>query len=64
MGRYRIQLNIGSDLRPISLLMPQHIEDAYEIYLDGQLIGSLGKLVGFHLSYHQQPKLFSFSSTE
>jgi len=56
-GWYRIHLGIGSNPGPISLLMPQHAEDAYEVYLNGRLIGRYGKLDGFRLTYDKRPKL-------
>jgi hypothetical protein len=57
-GWYRIQLNMQPDAAQLALLMPQHIEDAYEVYLNGRLIGKFGKLDGFQLTYDGQPKLF------
>lgn len=57
-GWYRIHLEVGSDSHPVSLLMPQYAEDAYEIYLNGRLVGSYGKLDGFHKTYDQRPQLF------
>ena len=56
-GWYRIHLGIGSNPGPISLLMPEHAEDAYEVYLNGRLIGKYGKLDGFRLTYYKRPKL-------
>ena len=38
--------------------MPQHVDDAYEIYVDGTKIGSFGNLNGWPLSYLGQPQLF------
>ena len=62
-GWYRIRLSIEPDSQPISLLMPQYAEDAYEIYLNGRLVGSFGKLDGFHLTYDERPQLFLIPST-
>jgi serine phosphatase RsbU (regulator of sigma subunit) len=57
-GWYRMRLRIETGSGPISLLMPKSVEDAYEIYLDGRLIGGFGKLGGFRLTFDQHPKLF------
>ncbi len=57
-GWYRMQLNVQPMAGPFAFLMPQNAEDAYEVYLNGQLIGKFGKLDGFHLTYDGQPKLF------
>jgi Stage II sporulation protein E (SpoIIE) len=56
-GWYRIHLSFGSNSGPIALLMPQHSEDAWEVYLNGRLIGRYGKLDGFHLTYDARPQL-------
>ena len=55
---YRIRLNIGPGSRSLALLMPQHVQDACEVYLNGRLIGRFGKLDGFRRSYHSQPEPF------
>ena len=43
--------------------MPQNVDEAYEVYLNGRQIGSLGRLDGWHLFYPPQPKLFSIPAT-
>jgi Stage II sporulation protein E (SpoIIE) len=55
---YRIRVNLEPGSDALALLMPMHVEDAYEVYLDGRKIGSYGKLIDPHLTYNQQPKLF------
>lgn len=55
---YRIRLEIEPGSRSLALLMPKNVEHAYEIYLNGRLIGRLGKLDGFHLTYRPRPNLF------
>ena len=55
---YRIRLNIEPHSQSLALLMPIYVEEAYEVYLNGHLIGKFGKLDGFKLVYLSQPELF------
>ena len=59
---YRIRLQAPPHADSLALLMPQHVDDGYEVYVNGQKIGSFGKLDGWHLTYTEQPKLFSISA--
>ncbi len=58
---YRIRFQPPPDAQ--ALLMPQNVDEAYEVYLNGRQIGSLGRLDGWHLFYPPQPKLFSIPAT-
>jgi hypothetical protein len=58
---YRIQLKIRPDSGQLALLMPA-LDDAYEIYLNGRLVGRFGKLDGFQLTYLLQAQLFPIPS--
>jgi len=58
-GWYRLQLTIAADAMPVALLMPAAVDNSYEVYLNGRLIGMLGKLDGFQLSYLTRPEFFS-----
>jgi hypothetical protein len=55
---YRINVDPGSDRGALGILMPKYIEDAYEIYVNGQQIGSFGQFGGHSLAYTTHPKLF------
>jgi hypothetical protein len=56
---YRVRLQFPEKFDSLALLMPQNVEDAYEVYWGGEKIGAFGKLNGWSLSYPRQPQLFS-----
>ena len=60
---YRIRLRTPPDAHALALLMPQYVDDAYEVYVNGAKIGSFGKLEGSHVLYPQQVKLFPIPVT-
>jgi hypothetical protein len=60
---YRIRFQPPPDADSQALLMPQYVDEAYEVYLNGRRIGGLGSLDGWHLHYPPQPKLFSIPVT-
>jgi hypothetical protein len=60
---YRIRFQPPPDTQSLGLLMPQYVDEAYEVYLNGRRIGSFGKLDGWHFFYPAQPKLFSIPAT-
>ena len=55
---YRIRLQRRPDARSLALLMPQYFDDAFEVYVNGQKIGSFGKLDPVRTVYPEQSKLF------
>ena len=55
---YRIRLQRPPDAHSLALLMPQHFDDGYEVYVNGQKIGSFGKLDPVRAVYSERPKLF------
>jgi len=48
---YRIRFQAGSDSPALALLMPQHVDDAFEVYINGRQIGSFGKFDAWHILY-------------
>ena len=60
---YRIRLAVAPDAHSLSLLMPQHFDDGYEVYVNGQKIGSLGKLDPVRAVYSERSKLFAIPET-
>lgn len=56
---YRIRLNAPPDAHSLALLMPQYVDDGYEVYVNGQKIGSFGKLDGFRIVYGGRPQVFA-----
>jgi hypothetical protein len=60
---YRLQLQPPPGSQSLSLLLPQYIDDAYDVYINGQKIGSFGHLDRWHLVYSGQPELFALPSS-
>jgi Stage II sporulation protein E (SpoIIE) len=60
---YRIRLERWPDARSLALLMPQHFDDGYELYVNGQKIGSFGKLDPLRAVYSERSKLFVLPET-
>ncbi|HEY5253558.1 MAG TPA: SpoIIE family protein phosphatase [Acidobacteriaceae bacterium] len=60
---YRIRLQRPPDAHSLALLMPQHFDDGYEVYVNGQKIGSLGKLDPVRAVYSERSKLFALPET-
>ena len=60
---YRIRLKTPQDAHSLALLMPQYVDDAYEVYIDGQKVGGFGGLDGRHVLYPQQAKLIPIPVT-
>ncbi|MGA7521241.1 MAG: SpoIIE family protein phosphatase [Acidobacteriaceae bacterium] len=56
---YRIRLQLPRNLPSLALLMPQDVDDAYEVYVNGSKIGGFGNLNGWQLIYSGQPQIFS-----
>ncbi len=61
---YRIHLNL--EIRPwerLALLGPFYVDDAYEVYLDGKVLGSFGDLNRRRpVTYYNQPMMFPFTA--
>jgi Stage II sporulation protein E (SpoIIE) len=66
---YRLTINLqkergslsGSD---IAIKLPEDIDDAYQVYANGQLIGEFGRFTGKHVTfYNAQPRAFSLPSS-
>ena len=57
---YRLRLDITNPSQPLALKMPGSFEDAYEIYANGQLVGSFGNFTATDLTpYSPQPASFA-----
>jgi len=60
---YRIRLQRPPDARSLALLMPQHVDDGYDVYVNGQKIGSFGSWTLCALWYSERSKLFAIPET-
>jgi hypothetical protein len=55
---YRITLQPPPNAHSLSLLIPQYIDDDYDLFLNGQKLGHFGHLDRWHFTYPSQPMLF------
>lgn len=58
---YRLKINIANRANgtPLALKMPQDFDDAYQVYVNGKLIGEFGRFGGKHVTfYNAQPRAF------
>ena len=61
---YRIRLSITNPGQPLWLKMPGSFDDAYEVYANGQLVGSFGDFTANDLTpYYPQPASFALPQT-
>ncbi len=47
---YRIKVNVLGPNRRLALKMPAEVDDAYQVFVNGQMIGSFGKFKGHHVT--------------
>jgi hypothetical protein len=59
-GWYRIRVQVSAQPgEKLALAGPAYVDDAYQFFLDGSLIGSFGKFGGSHPTiYYTQPMMF------
>lgn len=56
---YRIRLHVDSGGQPLALLMPIDIDDGYQVYCNGRMIGGFGDFSGRQpRTYYGQPMMF------
>ncbi|HTU51149.1 MAG TPA: PP2C family protein-serine/threonine phosphatase [Acidobacteriaceae bacterium] len=56
---YRLRVNVQSGQTALALKMPNNIDDAYQIYVNGRLIGQFGKFSQHGVtSYNALPRAF------
>ncbi len=60
---YRLRLQPPPNTHSLSLFLPQYVDDAYDLYINGQKIGHFGHLDRWHIVYTGQPELFSLPSS-
>jgi hypothetical protein len=57
---YRLQVNVQGATHRLALMMPE-ADDAYQVYVNGRLVGELGNFNGPHVTaYNSLPKGFHF----
>lgn len=56
---YRVRLHLEPGEGPLALLMPTDVDDGYQVYANGRLLGSFGNFRGaVPRTYYGQPMLF------
>ena len=61
---YRIRIRITGADGPLALLAPTDVDDSYQLYTDGRLVGSFGSFVGPIPSiYYSRPLMFSLPAS-
>ena len=54
---YRLHVDVEGAARTLALKMPIYADDAYQVYINGQLAGEFGKFNGHHITaYSTQPQ--------
>ncbi|MHB1958289.1 MAG: PP2C family protein-serine/threonine phosphatase [Acidobacteriaceae bacterium] len=57
---YRLTLNVQDAAHPLALKMPDSVDDAYQVYVNGQQIGEFGKFTPRRVTaYIAQPRAFA-----
>jgi hypothetical protein len=56
---YRISVNPVSERKALAILLPRFVDDAYQLYVNGKLIGAFGQFEGHNFVSATQPKLFA-----
>jgi hypothetical protein len=60
---YRLRVQVKGDARSLALLMPTDVDDAYQVYCNGQLLGGFGDFSSSPPRiYYGQPMEFPLSS--
>ncbi len=60
---YRLKVNVQGANRPLALKMPDAADDAYQVFVDGEQIGSFGRFTDHHVTaYSTLPMEFSLPS--
>jgi hypothetical protein len=57
---YRLTLNVQNSAHPLALKMPDSVDDAYQVYVNGRQIGDFGKFTPRRVTaYIAQPRAFA-----
>jgi hypothetical protein len=59
-GWYRLRINVHNGQRALAIKMPDDFDDAYQVYVNGQIVGHFGEFtsIGVH-SYLALPEMFA-----
>jgi len=61
---YRIRIHLAGANGPLSLLAPSDVDDSYQLFVNGRLIGSFGDFSGSLPSiYDTQPRMFQIPAS-
>lgn len=59
---YRISVDGASSGSALAILMPQYVDDAYQVYVNGKQIGAFGQFEGHRFVYASRPVIFPIPS--
>lgn len=57
---YRTSIDPPSHRTALAILMPQYVDDSYQVYVNGKQIGALGQFERHHFVYSSRPEVFLF----
>lgn len=61
---YRLRVNIQNGQSALALQMPEQVDDAYQVYVNGQLIGQFGRFTAHGVTFYAtQPRALSLPET-
>jgi Stage II sporulation protein E (SpoIIE) len=56
---YRIRIHVLRQDQPLAIAMPDHVDDAYQVFANGRFIGQMGRFDSGHVTcYRTQPIAF------
>jgi hypothetical protein len=56
---YRIRIHMIPGDKPLAIVMPDHVDDAYQVFANGQFLGQMGRFESHKvICYRTQPKAF------
>jgi hypothetical protein len=59
---YRLRVNVQDGQSALALKMPDNFDDAYQVYVNGRLIGEFGRFTSHGVTYYDnQPRAFPMS---
>jgi Stage II sporulation protein E (SpoIIE) len=59
---YRLKVNVSGATRRLALKMPENVDDAYQVYVNGQKIGEFGSFTAKHVTaYSTLPQAYSLA---
>jgi hypothetical protein len=62
---YRLRIHVAQEGEPLAIKMPDHVDDAYQVYANGVLVGSFGEFgAGWVKAYRARPMVYSLPAPD